>query len=247
MANKKIVYIIVEGPSDELVLGSLFEELYDNQNVFVEVMHCDILTDYLNNNRVMHSQRNANIKNELTNVIKVYAEKNHFKKEHFLKVIHICDTDGCFAPDDCIVEEDTLSEVNYSTNEIRCSNKNSLLKYRDLKRKNINILVNTNQIWSSIPYQLCFMSSSIDHVLYDKLNSSDEEKNDNARRFIKHYQNNWNECKEYLTKSSFVVPGDYFSTWEYIKKDNNSLKRNTNINHSFPINIKDDNGNNKIS
>ena len=193
VANKKIVYIIVEGPSDELVLGSLFEELYKNQSVFVEVMHCDILTDYLNNNKIMHSQRNANIKNELTNVIKAYAEKNHFKKEHFLKVIHICDTDGCFAFDDCIVEDDSIKDVNYSTTGIKCRNKESLMRYRELKRKNINILINTDQIWASVPYKLFFMSSSIDHVLYDKLNSSNEEKNDNARRFIRYYQNNWSQ------------------------------------------------------
>ena len=62
MARKKVVFIIVEGPSDELALGSLYDELFDEQTVFVEVMHCDILTDYLNNSKSFHEQRSANIK-----------------------------------------------------------------------------------------------------------------------------------------------------------------------------------------
>ena len=66
MARKKVVFIIVEGPSDELALGSLYDELFDEQTVFVEVMHCDILTDYLNNYKSFHEQRSANIRNELT-------------------------------------------------------------------------------------------------------------------------------------------------------------------------------------
>lgn len=241
MARKKVVFIIVEDPTDELALGSLYDELFDEQTVFVEVMHCDILTDYLNNSKSFHEQRSPNIKNELTKIVKSYADNNSLKKEHFLQVIHICDTDGCFVSDENDVKEDTnISDIIYSTTEIRCPNKDNLLKYRKLKRENIEKLIGTNKIWSTIPYKLYFMSSSLDHVLYDKLNTKDDEKKENAMAFMKKYENNWDECIKFLSESDFVVKGNYYETWDYIKNDKHSLERNTNINLSFPENNNDE-------
>ena len=40
--------------------------------------------------------------------------------------------------------------------------------------------------------------------------------------------------KKLFLNSSFVVSGNYQETWEFIKKDLNSLKRYTNINQCFP-------------
>ena len=117
MARKKVVFIIVEGPTDELALGSLYDELFDEQTVFVEVMHCDILTDYLNNSKSFHEQRSPNIKNELTKIVKSYADNNSLKKDT------------------------NILDIIYSTTEIRCPNKDNLLKYRKLKRENIEKLI----------------------------------------------------------------------------------------------------------
>lgn len=41
---KKIIFVIVEGPSDDDSLGIFFDKYYDNYNVEVKVMHCDITT-----------------------------------------------------------------------------------------------------------------------------------------------------------------------------------------------------------
>ena len=42
MPRKKIVFVIVEGPSDEEALGVLLNRIYDGRVVYVQVMHCDI-------------------------------------------------------------------------------------------------------------------------------------------------------------------------------------------------------------
>ena len=42
MARKKIVYVIVEGSSDETALGALFSLIYDKNTVHVEITHGDI-------------------------------------------------------------------------------------------------------------------------------------------------------------------------------------------------------------
>ena len=45
MARKKIVFVIVEGPSDDTALSLLLSQLYNEQTVHVHIMHRDITTD----------------------------------------------------------------------------------------------------------------------------------------------------------------------------------------------------------
>ena len=44
MARKKIVLVIVEGPSDETALGIMLNQIYDKDSVYVHIMHGDITT-----------------------------------------------------------------------------------------------------------------------------------------------------------------------------------------------------------
>lgn len=45
MARKKIVFVIVEGPSDDAALGVILVRLYDKNAVHVEITHGDITSD----------------------------------------------------------------------------------------------------------------------------------------------------------------------------------------------------------
>ena len=65
-------------------------------------------------------------------------------------------------------------------------------------------------------------------------------KKENAMAFMKKYGNDWGECIKILSESDFVVKGNYYETWDYIKNDKHSLERNTNINLSFPENNNDE-------
>ena len=46
MPRKKVVFVIVEGPSDETALGVLLSRHFDKDTVYTHVMHCDITTEY---------------------------------------------------------------------------------------------------------------------------------------------------------------------------------------------------------
>ena len=235
MASKKILFVIVEGPSDDTAIGTFFDSLFVNEEVHVEVMHCDILTDYLFNSKAFHTQRNKNILIELKNTIDTFLKNNRqFKKKDIVQIIHICDTDGCFSPDYVIEEDKTIKEPQYSEEKILVKDVDSFIKIKNFKVDNINKLISTQYIWNDIPYHIYYMSSSIDHVLYNKLNLTDEEKEDEAHNFVKKYMNDWNAFAEFFRNSTFVVTGDYLETWDFIKKDLNSLKRYTNITLCFP-------------
>ena len=45
MARKKIILVIVEGPSDETALGVLLSKIFDPTKVYIHIMHSDITSD----------------------------------------------------------------------------------------------------------------------------------------------------------------------------------------------------------
>ena len=75
VARKKIVLVIVEGPSDDAALGVILNRLFDKNTVHVEIMYGDITTDM--------SIDPVDIAKALGDVVKRYADSMHFKQLHF--------------------------------------------------------------------------------------------------------------------------------------------------------------------
>lgn len=226
MAKKKIVFVIVEGPSDDEALGVLLSRIYDKNSVYVHIMHGDITTQ--------PGVTSANIVSKVGNCVKQYAAQNHFKAVHFKEIIHIVDTDGAYAPDSVIVGDVVAQKPIYSTTEIRTINPAGIVNRNKIKRENIDRLKATGQIWK-LPYRIYYMSCNLDHALYGKLNSSDEEKENEAYAFAKKYRNNIPAFLEYIQQSDFAVGPDYKESWEYITKGLHSLERHTNLGICFTV------------
>ena len=79
----------------------------------------------------------------------------------------------------------------------------------------------------------------LDHVLHNKLNSTDEEKELDAYAFAKQYRNDVDAFVKFICESDFSVVGEYPKTWQFIKEEKHSLERYTN----FGICLKKDNYN----
>lgn len=81
LARKKVVFIIVEGPSDQDALELLLNNIFDSNRVFVYVTHGDITS----------RKGNApnNILKKVAEEIKLYAKNNHLDKIHFQQIIHM--------------------------------------------------------------------------------------------------------------------------------------------------------------
>lgn len=86
MARKKIVFVIVEGPSDETALGLLLNQYYAPLPVYVQIMRRDITTE--------QSATPANILSRVAGEIQKYAKDNHLQMIHFQEMIHLADMDG---------------------------------------------------------------------------------------------------------------------------------------------------------
>ena len=226
MARKKIVFVIVEGPSDEEALGVILSRLYSSDEVYVHITHGDITSEFI-------ESPNENIFTRVVREIEGYAESNHFQKIHFKEIIHIVDTDGTFIPPLNVTEDPSAEKPFYSLCEIRTKNKAGIEERNRRKSSNIKKLCSKKELWG-VPYQIYYMSCNLDHVLYDKLNSSDEDKENDAFQFAKYYKDRIPEFVKFISESDFSVTRDYRESWAFIQQDLNSLCRYTNLSIGIP-------------
>lgn len=131
MARKKVVFVIVEGPSDDEALGVLFSHIFDRNSVFVHIMHRDITSE--------RGVRPDNILSRLGNEVRTYAKANHFTRKDFQEIIHITDMDGAYVADEHIVEDPSAKHPVYSTEEITTCSVEAIAARNGQKR----------QIWTS--------------------------------------------------------------------------------------------------
>ena len=223
MPRKKIVFVIVEGPSDEEALGVLLNRIYDSKAVYVQVMHCDITTEL--------DVNAGNVVAKIGDVVKQYAGRA-FKPGDFSRIIHITDMDGAFIPDDAVVEDAAAVKPLYSVTEIRTQRKSGIENRNQRKRECLNRLSAASRIWG-VPYQIYYMSCNLDHALYGKLNSTDDEKEADSFAFAKKYRDDIPGFMKYISESDFSVSGSYPQSWQYIREGLRSLERHTNFGLCF--------------
>ena len=223
MPRKKIVFVIVEGPSDEEALGVLLNRIYDSRAVYVQVMHCDITTEL--------DVNAGNVIAKIGDVVRKYAGRT-FKSGDFSRIIHITDMDGAFIPDSAVVEDAEAIKPIYSITEIRTRSKSAIENRNLRKRECLNRLSSASRIWG-VPYQIYYMSCNLDHALYGKLNSTDDEKEADAFAFAKRYRNDIPGFMNYISESDFSVAGSYLRSWQYIREGLHSLERHTNFGLCF--------------
>ena len=224
MSKKKVVFIIVEGQSDETALAPFFKTLYDPNEVYVYVKKGDITSQ--------KGITTTNIVNKVAFHIKDYAKKHKIQNTDFEKIVHIVDTDGTFISGDKVKFDNCCPKPYYELECIKTAKVNDIL-LRNQNKKNIILkLVSVNHIWQ-IPYKVYYMSCNLDHVLYNKLNSTDEEKENDSLDFYDKYENDYDGFVDFICNSDFAVDMSYKDSWKFIEKDLNSLNRHTNINLCF--------------
>lgn len=225
MARKKVVFVIVEGPSDDAALGVIMSRVFDKNTVYVEIIHGDITS-----NRAISPN---NIASALGDIVKRYALSMHFNQSDFLRVIHIVDMDGAFVLDDSIIHDPSAKKTVYHLTEIRTDRPDDIsLRNRD-KQLKIERISRLDKIWRTIPYQVYYMSCNLDHVLYDVQNSTDEEKENNAYLFSKRYKDDIDGFLTIISDSTFSRMEGYRESWDFIKNDLHSLERWTNLGLCF--------------
>lgn len=220
MARRKVVFVIVEGASDETALGIALNQVFDKDSVYVHIMHGDITT--------RNGVTSQNIVAKVGNEIRSYARSNHYTSKDFKQIIHIVDTDASYLSEEMILEDPQCEELSYMDEGIHTNDAGKVISRNKQKSENLYRLRGCGNIWC-VPYRVYYMSCNLDHVLYDKRNSTDEEKEQDAYAFAKTYKNNVEAFMNFMCKSSFSVRGDFKESWEFIEADMRSIQRYTNL------------------
>lgn len=220
LARKKVVLVIVEGPSDDTALGIMLNQIFDKDSVHVHIMHGDITT--------RKGVRSDNIVSKIGDEVRAYAKSQHYSSKNFKQIIHIVDMDGAYIPDEKIILDSECDEVVYEADGIHTQDYQRIVERNKQKADNLYRLGGTGEIWK-VPYKVYYMSCNLDHVLYNKRNSTDEEKETDAYIFARKYKSDINGFVSLICDSDFSVNGDYKESWLYIEKGMNSLERYTNL------------------
>lgn len=157
---------------------------------------------------------------------------NQLARRKIVFVIHLIDMDGAYIPDINIIEDASAIKPLYSLTNIRTINRPGIVNRNNHKKLSINKLCSCSSIWT-IPYRAYYMSSNLDHVLYDKLNSNDDDKENDAYAFVRKYKEDVPGFVEYISNSVFSVSGEFKESWDFIKQDLHSLERHTNLGLCF--------------
>lgn len=219
--------MIVEGASDETALGVALSHVYDKDTVHIHIVHGDITT--------RKNITSNNIVATLGKDVKSYANSQHYTAQDFKQIIHIVDTDGMYIPNDKIIKDESCKNVTYKKDGIHTVDVEGIAARNLQKRENIFRLKSCHKIWN-IPYRVYYMSCNLDHVLHNKRNSTDEEKENDAYAFARKYKRDVGAFVRFICDSEFSINGEFKDSWEYIEKDMNSIERYTN----FSICIKEE-------
>ena len=219
MNEKKVVAVIVEGPSDENALGGILKEYFSSAEVQFKVVQGDITSD--------NNTTKDNVIKRINELIKKLKETYGYQWDDFLQIIHLTDTDGAFSKD-CICEAD-VDSIQYYEDHIDTADVVATERRNAHKAQILLKLYSTGKV-HKIPYRIYFNSCNLEHVLYNELRDfSDEEKERRSDDFSDRYEGNVQEFIDFICGADVAVPGKYKNTWKFIEKDNHSLQRHSNM------------------
>lgn len=225
MSRAKVIVFIVEGYSDKESLEAILSQLYEEKNIVFSIVGGDITTD--NNTQINNIQR------KLVDKIKESMGRDKFLKSDIEKVVHLVDMDGAYIPNDKIVSRD-IAHPNYTDTHIETNNVDGIISRNAKKSLILNKLSTLDKVFTNIDYQIYFMSCNLEHVLHNIRNADDNKKTKMAQEIEDKYYDNPEQFVEFMKNSPFTVAGSYPETWEFIKKDLNSLNRYSNF-HLFLV------------
>ena len=192
-------------------MGSILKEYFSSAEIQFVVVHGDITTkDYTSTD---------NILSKINNLIESVKQKYGYKREDFLKIIHIVDMDGAFC-DDAIVEKD-VEGVRYYLDRIETKYPDYLIRKHTQKAEILSKLYSSGKI-NGVSYRIYFNSCNLEHVLFNEL-----------KDFTEKYEGKVEDFVEFISQDDLIAPGTFKQTWQFIEKEKHSLERFTNMHLIF--------------
>lgn len=123
---KKVIFVIVEGPTDEDALSSVLKQIFSSAEVHFHVIHGDITTE----DAITANNAKSYVAKRIAAEMKKYA----YKESDILQIVHLIDTDGAFIPDN-LVKARKEKGVQYFEDNQRQNLKELAEKYTSIREK----------------------------------------------------------------------------------------------------------------
>lgn len=220
--TRKIVLFIIEGITDEISLSLVLSKIIEKDKIIrFKIINGDMTSQY--------GITSKNILMKITEHIKEFIARDIYLKSDILNVVHLVDTDGVFINDSLIIEKD-INSVEYDTQNIYTKNTDGIKKRNKQKSQILSKLAATSTIFVNLPYGIYFFSSNLEHVLHNQQCVLATEKSKYAEGFSDKFIASPVSFIKFMNNPEFALTGDHKDTWDFIKKDTNSLKRYSNFN-----------------
>jgi len=223
--TKKIVLILNEGITDENALAPALKNIEKKFNIRFKMMEGDPLTDFKNEHK--------SSKEIVGSFVSQFKKRNYLKDSDILLIAQLTDTDGAFISEDRVVIDSHIKNDDrkkYELNVIKVKDEKKqkeIITRNNIKRKHLNTLSTLN-VMMKRPYQIFYFSRELEHVLHNVVSIPNKEKSKKADEFSKQYTS-FESLKNFFNDDNIATSGDYKQTWNYIKRNNHSLERNTNF------------------
>lgn len=239
--KRKVVLFLVEGQSEINALKPVLSALYDSIDPEIEVFFPTIIEDGCDTRGDITSKYGI-CPDVIEGCIYKLFLKEFFDTEKLFpkdisEIIQLVDLDGAYIPDEQVLYGDNPNgeeKPYYSNSGIITTDVENMLLRNERKRKNLDYLSALTEIHVKAKrpkYSVFFFSSNLDHFLYGDANLSTREKINKSDEFAAQYE---------LDPDGFIsaiktTPGalllmDYKQSWEFIKENDNSINRYSNIN-----------------
>lgn len=224
---EKAVVFIVEGATDKKALENIFKKIYKHKEIHFEFTHGDITSD--------ETIDRDHVEAEIYKYVDEYRKDKKLWLSDIWQIVQIFDMDGAYI-DDSHILQGASSELLYSTENISCKNVQKVIDRNKHKREMMDYLLTLDKI-KGIPYRCYYMSSNLDHALYNQINLDDELKKEYANSFYEKFIGKEQLFIKFLDIEAVNgVPESFPESWRYIKRDLHSLERHTNLNIYFKEN-----------
>lgn len=218
---KRVIFVIVEGPTDEDALSPALKSVFASAEVHFQVIHGDITAE--------KEIAPTNAKSYVAKRIEAEMKKYAYKESDILQIVHLIDTDGAFIPES-VVKAGVERDIRYFEDHIETGDVRSIQKRNKKKSDVVAVLCSTGKMKARIPYSIYYFSRNMEHVLHNvSENLTDEQKVELADAFAEQYEKEPEKFIEFMESEEVAVAGSYSQTWSFIQEDTNSLKRHSNL------------------
>lgn len=219
--TKKIILLLVEGPTDEDALALVYSKLVQEHDLEFDVLHTDITAGEDMTVKYIEER----IQKEVTEYLRKHP---YIEKDDILKVVQIIDTDGAFISASHVHQSET-GKTEYFETHIAARNKDRMIRRNISKRRIVYHLMKSEEV-ADFSYEIYYFSRNMEHVLHDISEDLDDDvKEDLAYEIAMRYKDHSEKFLQFLYDDAFYVPGTYGETWEFIMENGKSLGRYSNM------------------